>query len=102
MNDSIINGVFALSGTLIGGIISYFIAKDAKDVSALKSQVNILTKQVVSYWNLERLYSEEVSELSKRPAKTILQEFREKIEAMDLVRPTMTEREAKIILTKNS
>lgn len=102
MNDSIINGIFALSGTLIGGLISYFIAKSAKETKTLKTQVSMLSKQIVSYWNLEKLYSEEIGHLVSKPAKTILQEYREKIEKMDLERPTMTEKEAKRILTKNT
>ena len=102
MNESIVNGFFALSGTLVGGLISYFMARDAKELKNLKSQVNILSKQIISYWNLEKLYSEEMNKLIQKPAKTILQEYREKIESMDLGRPTMTEKEAKKILSKNS
>ena len=102
MNESIINGIFALSGTLLGGLISYFIARNAKETKTLKTQVIMLSKQVISYWNLERLYSEEIGKLVSKPAKIILQEYREKIESMDLERPTMTEKEAKRILTKNS
>ena len=55
MNESIVNGFFALSGTLVGGLISYFIARDAKELKNLKSQVNILSKQIISFWNLEKL-----------------------------------------------
>jgi hypothetical protein len=102
MNESVISGIFALSGTLLGGLISYFIARNAKEIKTLKAQVSMLSKQVISYWNLERVYSEEIGKLVSKPAKTILQEYREKIESMDLERPTMTEKEAKRILTKNS
>lgn len=102
MSESIINGVFALTGTFIGGLISYFIARNAKDFKTLKSQANIMANQIISYWNLERLYSEEMSKLINKPAKTILQEFREKIEEMNIDRPTMTEKEARKIITKNS
>ena len=102
MNESILNGIFALSGTLLGGLISYSIARNAKEVKTLKSQVNILSKQVISYWNLEKLYSEELGKLLSKPVKIILQEYREKIEAMDLDRPKMTEKETKKILIKNS
>lgn len=101
MNESIINGIFALSGTLIGSLISYFIARNVKETKTLKAQVSILSKQVMSYWNLERIYSEELGKLVSKPAKTILQEYREKIVAMNLERPTMTEKEAKNILIKN-
>jgi hypothetical protein len=51
---------------------------------------------------LEKLYSEEISNLLSKPTKTILQEYREKIESMDLERPAMTQKEANKILTKNS
>jgi hypothetical protein len=101
MDESIVNGIFALSGTLLGGLISYFIARNAREIKTLKSQVNILSNQVISYWNLEKLYSEEFGKLISKSAKTILKEYREKIESMDLERPTMTEKEAKRILTKN-
>lgn len=102
MNESIINGIFALSGTMLGGFISYIIARNEKETKSLKTQVRMLSKQVISYWNLEKLYSEEIGKLVSKSAKTILQEYREKIESMDLERPTMTEKEAKRILTKNS
>lgn len=46
--------------------------------------MNILSKQVISYWNLEKLYSEELSKINSKAQKTVLQEYREKIEAMDL------------------
>ena len=62
----------------------------------------MLSKQVISYWNFEKLYSEKISKLLSKPAKTILQEYREKIESMDLERPTMTQKEANKILTKNT
>jgi hypothetical protein len=48
------------------------------------------------------LYSDEIGRLLSRPSRTVLQEYRDKIESMDLERPTMTEKEAKRILTKNS
>ena len=102
MNESILKGIFALSGTLLGGLISYLIARNAKETKTLKSQVNILSKQVISYWNLEKLYSEELGKLNAKSAKTVIQEYREKIESMDFERPTMTEKEAKKILIKNT
>lgn len=102
MNESIINGFFTLSGTLLGGLITYFTTRDTKEIKSLKKQVKILSKQVISYWNLEKLYSEEIGKLVSKPARGILQEYREKIESMDFERPTMTEKEAKRILTKNT
>ncbi len=77
------------------------ISRDVKETKKLKTQVNMLSKQVISYWNLEKLYSEELGKYIAKPARTILQEYREKIENMDLERPTMTENEANKILNKN-
>ncbi len=68
----------------------------------MKSQVNNLSNQIISYWNLEKLFPEELSKINSKAQKTVLQEYREKIEAMDLDRPTMTEKEVRKILTKNS
>ena len=101
MNESIINGLFTLAGTLVGGLITFVIAKNAIDYKILKSHVSILSNQIISYWNLEKLYSEEISNLTSKAKKTVLQEHREKVEGMDLVRPTMNEKEAKEILIKN-
>lgn len=102
MGEAGITGLFTILGTLLGGIISYMISRDSKETKTLKTQVNILSKQVISYWNLEKLYAEELGKYSSKPARTILQEYREKIESMDLERPTMTEKEANKILNKNS
>lgn len=102
MSEPIITGLFTLAGTLLGVLISYLIARNAKEIRTLKSQVNILSNQVISYWNIEELYSEELSNLTSKAQKTVKQEYREKIEAMDLDRPTMTEKEARKILIKNS
>jgi membrane protein YqaA with SNARE-associated domain len=102
MTEPIVTGLFTLAGTLLGGLISYLIARNAKEIRALKSQVNNLSNQIISYWNLEKLYSEELSKINSKAQKTVLQEYRERIEAMNLDRPTMTENEARKILIKNS
>ncbi len=44
MNETIINGIFALSGTLVAGLISYIVTRNAKETKTLKSQVNMLSK----------------------------------------------------------
>ena len=101
MNESILNGLFALSGTLLGGIISYMINKDEKETKKLRLQINLLSKQVISYWNLEKLYSDDIGILLSKSSRTILQEYREKIVNMELERPSMTANEAKKIIDKN-
>lgn len=102
MNEAIITGIFTLLGAISGGLITYLTTRNVKEIKTLKSQVNHLSKQVISYWNVEKLYSDEISKLLTKPAKTVLQEYREKIQSMGLERPYMTEVEAKKILTKNS
>ena len=101
MNESILNGLFALSGTLLGGIISYMINKDEKETKKLRLQINLLSKQVISYWILEKLYSDDIGILLSKSSRTILQEYREKIVNMELERPSMTANEAKKIIDKN-
>jgi len=95
MSETVITGLFTLAGTFIGGLISFLIARNTKEINTLKSDVINLSKQVISYWNIERLYSEDISKLVSKPARTILNEYREKIESMEFERPTMTEKEAK-------
>jgi hypothetical protein len=90
MTEPIITGIFKLSGTLLGGLITFFIARNAKELINLKSQVNLLSKQIISYWNLEKLYSEDVSKLISKAQRSVLLEYREKVEAMELERPSMT------------
>ena len=101
MDESIINGLFVIAGTMLGGLISYLTSRNAKEMKTLKTQVNNLTNQVVSYWNLEKLYSEEMSRSTSKPAITILKNFRDKVEDLNIDRPVMTEKEAKKILNKN-
>jgi len=102
MSETIITGLFTLAGTFLGGFISYLIARNGKEIKTLKVQVNILSNQVIAYWNLEDLYSKEINTLTSKAQKTVKQEYREKVEENGFERPTMTEKRAKEILTKNS
>jgi hypothetical protein len=43
MIQPIIIGLFTLAGTLIGGLISFLIARNEKEIRTLKSHVNILS-----------------------------------------------------------
>ena len=69
MNDTIINGIFTLSGVVIGGLISYLITKSNRDYKRLKSVKKELCHQIISYWNLEKLYSEELANKNSKPAR---------------------------------
>ncbi|MDR0926949.1 MAG: hypothetical protein LBO69_04200 [Ignavibacteria bacterium] len=91
MNDTIINGIFSLSGVLVGGLFMYLATKYDKDNMRLRNKMDKLSSQVASYWHLEKLYSDELSKHISKPPKTILQEYRDKIEEKGYERPTMTE-----------
>ena len=75
MSETIITGLF----TLLGGLISYLGSRNERKIESLKSKVNLLSKQVISYWKLEKLYSDEIGQLLSRYSKTVLQEYRDKI-----------------------
>lgn len=44
MSEPIITGVFTLLGTVLGGLISYLIARNDKEIRSLKSKVKLLSK----------------------------------------------------------
>ena len=54
MSDSIIIGVFTLSGTILGGLISYLIARNTREIKILKSQVSILSNQTFIFGRCDR------------------------------------------------
>lgn len=94
MNDTIVNGLFALAGVLIGSASSFLATRDARRMAKFESLVARLAGQVASYWELEKFYSEEVARLTGKNSKTVLNEFREKIENEERERPTMTAKQA--------
>lgn len=114
MNDAIINGIFTLSGVVIGGIISYFVARDKKEVTALNRQISELKEkndslkntiiklcnQVSSYWNTEKLYSEELAKLKNKKVRTILNKKRDEVEGQGIERPSLTANDVSKILEK--
>jgi gas vesicle protein len=98
MSESVIIGIFTCIGTIIGILASYLISlismKKDKEFKMLKNNVKRLAKQVISYWNLEKKYSEELGKLTSKAPKTVLQDFRSEVENDGYERPTMTENDA--------
>ncbi len=94
MNEAIINGFFTLAGTLSGGLITFLTLRNSKELKKLKNKVDLLSDQIISYWHLEKIYSEQISKYTSKPSRTILNENRDKIKAMGYSRPTMTENQA--------
>ena len=114
MESVIINGIFTLTGVVIGGIMSYITSRDEKEQNALNRQIkelqdknNLLHKeiiklcnQVAAYWRIEKAYSEEVAQHTKQKAKSVLEKRRDNIEQNGYERPTMTEKGTRDILEK--
>ena len=102
MNDTIVNGLFTITGGLIGFAGTFFTTRNSRLMAKLESLISKLAEQVASYWELEKLYSEEVSRLSNKNASTILRDYREKVVKNGRERPTMTAAEADGIVKRHS
>jgi cell division protein FtsB len=114
MEPAVINGIFTLTGVIIGGVLSFVTSKDEKEKNALNRQIKELqdkntilhkeiTKlcaQVSAYWNIEKAYSEELAQVTNQNSKSVLKKRRDIIERNGYVRPTMTEKETRDILEK--
>lgn len=101
METAIINGIFTIIGVSIGGLIAYISNKDIISKRIMKEDLKILGEQVISYWNLEKLYSEEIAKNNKTTSRAIIIEYRTKMVENQYIRPTMTEKEVKKILNKH-
>ena len=69
MGEAGITGLFTILGTLLGGIISYMISRDVKETKKLKTQINMLSKQVISYWNLENMFQNRQEQFFKNSVR---------------------------------
>jgi hypothetical protein len=94
MSDTIINGLFTLAGAGIGVLYAYLSSRKDRIYQNNKK----LVAQVTSYWQLEKLYSAELANLTKANSKTVMQSYRDKVEDLGYERPTMTESGAKKLL----
>ncbi len=104
MNDAMINGVFLLVATGIGGALTMLAtrigakAEELKnDNKKLRETVRKLLRQIEAYHKLEDLYAMEISSRdSGKAVRTIKVEFRDRlVEATDLDRPRMTANQAR-------
>lgn len=93
MTPEIISGVFALSGAVIGGVISLAITKIDRRWERAKHQIVQLADQVSAYYQLEQFYKDELARVdaSGRSAKTIMEEMRTRVsKSGEWERPSMT------------
>ena len=94
LTETIINGIFTLAGASIGVLYTWL--NNRKDRNA--QNVIKLVAQVTSYWQLEKLYCKAISDLTNQKERTVMQDYRDKVEDMEYERPTLTEREARKML----
>lgn len=63
MDSQIISGLFALTGALLGGLISYATTRIDRRWGRAKRQIAQLCDQVSAYHQLEKLYKEKLANL---------------------------------------
>lgn len=93
MADSVMNGVFALGGALIGGLFTYLAARVGQRWTKAQKDITQLCDQVAAYYQLEQLYKDELAALDpgNRSAATILKDMRAQVaESGEFERPYMT------------
>ncbi len=98
MNESVISGVFTIVGAIVGVAGTIVATKMSERKTNFKNKLEQMSKQIVAYWNLEDLYSEEYGKLSNTSPKTVKENFRTKIEELGYDRPTMTANRAREIV----
>ncbi|MEZ5538996.1 MAG: hypothetical protein R3E63_03345 [Pseudomonadales bacterium] len=93
MSDTILTGIFALAGTMIGGLLTYMAARVDHRWKRAKKHIGQLCDQVTSYYQLEQIYKEELAQLDpqKRSPKTIMEDMRSRVsQSGEYERPMMT------------
>ena len=75
---------------MVGVLSHWLITRDSKKIDKLERNIVKLSQQVKSYWNLEKLYSKEVSRLTGVSDTTILKKYRDEVENLGFERPKMT------------
>jgi len=100
MSEIFYTGFFTLTGTIAGGLLTYWGNRHIVKHEEAKKEILKLSNQVISYWHLEKEYYSVLSKyLEQSPQKTQL-DFRKKVEENDFDRPIMTENDIKKIILK--
>ena len=93
MNDTILTGIFALAGAMIGGVTACIAANIGHRRELALKHIRRLCEQVSAFYQLEQLYKDELAMVDPqgRSSKKILEEMRSKIEQSgEYERPEMT------------
>lgn len=109
MNESIINSIFAIGGTLfgiiltlLGIVITLFIHKRERDKVIMTSEIKNLARQTILFYDLEREYINEwINQFPDENKETIKKIFRKKVSNNNEGQIIeMTDTKAKKILSK--
>jgi len=101
MDTTIYNGLFAIAGAAVGGLCTVAASLIERRWDRAKRDIQTLTEQVEAYYQLERLYKQEMAVLTGKSAKTVMEQMRTQVaENKLLARPTMTSDQAKRIRDK--
>ena len=93
MGSEIVAGLFALSGALLGGLISYATTRIDRRWGRAERQIARLCDQVSAYYQLEQLYKEQLAvfDPAGRSPKTIMEDMRAKVaQSGEFERPSIT------------
>ena len=101
MDPSVYNGLFAIAGAAVGCGCTVAATLIERRWSTAKRDIRNLADQVASYYQLERLYKEEIAELTGKASKTIMEQMRARAtESGTYMHPAMTSAEAIKLLSK--
>lgn len=95
MDPHVYSGLFAIAGAAVGGGCTVAATFIEHRWSRAKRDILNLADQVAAYYQLERLYKDEIAELTGKAPKRIMEEMRTRVQENGAyARPTMTSNEA--------
>ena len=95
MDPNVYSGLFAIAGAAVGGGCTVAATVIDRRWGRAKRDIRNLADQVPAYYQLERLYKDDMAELTGKAPKTIMEQMRTRVEENGAnARPTMTSNEA--------
>ena len=95
MDPNVYSGLFAIAGAAVGGGFTIGATFIERSWGRAKRDIRNLADQVAAYYQLERLYEDEMAVLTGKASKTIVEQMRTRVEENgSYVRPRMTSNEA--------
>ncbi len=90
-----ITAAATVSVAAIGVLFTYLASLEKNCVQSLKSKHRKAADQVISYYELEQFYINEVSRLTVIPVPTVQKDFLDKVKNIGLTRPSWASTTAK-------